>query len=110
MVLAFRHGSERGLCNEDYQRQPSCPVSFRNRRWLLPGSGVVTGTSGNQAGDEGTEQGFAASACVVHELEEAEVEGQLVLRDATVRAQPSRIPSFRFLITVAETEFDLSLV
>src|SRR5215212_7097921 len=42
----------------------------------------------DQGGDEGSEQGFAASACVVHELEEAEIERQLVLRDAAVRAQP----------------------
>src|SRR4051795_2313002 len=42
----------------------------------------------DQSGDEGFEQGFAASACVVHELEEAEIERQLVLRDAAVRAQP----------------------
>ena len=52
------------------------------------GSGVVTGPSRNQAGDEGAEQGFAASACIVHELEEAKIKGQLVLRDAPVRAQP----------------------
>ncbi len=44
--------------------------------------------SGDQASDEGAEQGFAAPARVVHELEEAEVEGQLVLRDTPVRAQP----------------------
>jgi len=37
---------------------------------LLLGSGVVTGSSCNQACDQGTEQGFAASARVVHELEE----------------------------------------
>src|SRR3954466_13413396 len=42
----------------------------------------------DQGGDEGSEQGCAASACFVHELEEAKVERQLVLRDATVRAQP----------------------
>jgi hypothetical protein len=42
----------------------------------------------DQGGDEGSEQGFAASARIVHELEEAEVERQLVLRDAAVRAQP----------------------
>jgi len=35
------------------------------------GSGVVVSSSCNQAGDEGAEQGFAASARVVHELEEA---------------------------------------
>ncbi len=62
-------------------------------RWLLPrrllsGSGVVTGPSRNQACDKGAEQGFAAPARVVHELEEAEIERQLLLRDASVRAQP----------------------
>jgi len=56
--------------------------------WLLSGSGVVAGTSRDQAGDEGVKQGFAASARVVHELKEAEIKGQLVLRDAPVRAQP----------------------
>ncbi len=55
---------------------------------LLSGSGVVPGPSRNQACDEGAEQGFAASTRVVHELEEAEVERQLVLRDAAVRAEP----------------------
>jgi len=39
---------------------------------LLLGSGVV-GSSHNQAGDQGAEQGFAASVRIVHELEEAEV-------------------------------------
>ena len=52
------------------------------------GSGVVTAPSCNQARDEGAEQGSAASASVMHELEEAEIERQLVLRDAPVRAQP----------------------
>jgi len=56
--------------------------------WFLLGFGVVTGPSRNQARDKGAEQGFAASACVVHELEEAEIERQLVLRDAAVRSQP----------------------
>ncbi len=49
---------------------------------------MVTGPSRNQAGDEGAEQGFAASARIVHELEEAEVKRQLVLRDAAMRSQP----------------------
>src|SRR5688572_26248612 len=44
--------------------------------------------SRDQGGGEGSEQGFAASARVVHELEEAEIKRQLVLRDAPVRAQP----------------------
>ncbi len=56
--------------------------------WLLLGSGVVAGPSRHQAHDEGAEQGLAASACVVHELEEAEIERQLVLRDAAMRTQP----------------------
>ncbi len=51
------------------------------------GSGVVS-SSRNQAGDEGAQQGFATSASVVYELEEAEVEWQLVLRDAPMRAKP----------------------
>ncbi len=59
-----------------------------NLKWLLLGSGVVTGPSRHQACDEGAEQGFAASACVVHELEEAEIKRQLVLRDAAVRSEP----------------------
>ncbi len=56
--------------------------------WLLLGSGVVTCPSRHQAGDERSEQGFAASACVVHELEEAEIKRQLVLRNASMRAKP----------------------
>ena len=59
-----------------------------NRLRLLLGSGVVMSSSRNQAGDEGAEQGFAASARVVHELEEAEIKRQLVLRDTAVRSQP----------------------
>jgi len=54
--------------------------------WLLSGSGVVPDPSRNQACDERAEQGFAAPARVVHELEEAEVVRQLVLRDTAVRA------------------------
>src|SRR3954463_15303146 len=42
----------------------------------------------DQGGNECGEQGFAATACVVHELEEAEVVRQLLLRDPAVRAQP----------------------
>ena len=46
------------------------------------------GVSCDQGGDEGSEEGFSASSGVVDELEEAEVEGQLLLRDAAVGAQP----------------------
>jgi len=44
--------------------------------------------SSDECGDEGAKEGFAASARVVHELKEAEVKRQLVLRDAAVRSQP----------------------
>jgi len=48
-----------------------------------------------EAGDgQDIKQGFPASARVVRDLEEAEVERQLLLRDAAVRAQlrPSQRP------------------
>ncbi len=41
--------------------------------WLLLASRVVRGSFTPQAGGEGAEQGFAASARVVHELEKAEI-------------------------------------
>src|SRR6476469_8387250 len=43
------------------------------------------GASCYQGGDKFAEQGFAAAAGVMHELEEAEIERQLLLRDASVR-------------------------
>src|SRR5215212_3687959 len=42
----------------------------------------------DQARDEGAEQSLAPAAGVVDELEEAEIGGQLLLRDAPVRAEP----------------------
>ncbi len=63
-------------------------------RWSHPsadGSCRVPGCwlgSSDERGDEGVKQGFAALARVVHELEEAEIKRQFVLRDASVRAQP----------------------
>src|SRR4051812_49214843 len=61
-------------------------------RWLTPGAlvGFRGGGAGsrNQACDKGAEQGSPTPARVVDELEEAEVERQLVLRDAPVRAEP----------------------
>jgi len=53
-----------------------------------PASGMVRSSSRNEVCDEGAEQGVAASTRVVHKLEEAEIKGQLVLRDAPVWAQP----------------------
>src|SRR3954464_14491146 len=59
---------------------------FRFGSCWLPG--CWSGESCDQSGNERAEEGFAATACIVHELEEAEVKRQLVLRDAAVRAEP----------------------
>src|SRR3712207_9482402 len=45
-------------------------------------------SSPDQSRDQGTEQGLASAPGVVHELEEAEIQRQLLLRDASVRAEP----------------------
>src|SRR5215210_6487286 len=58
---------------------------YRGSCWL---PGCWGGESCDQGSDEGAEQGFAATACVVHELEEAEIVRQLLLRETPVRAQP----------------------
>src|SRR3954466_11749986 len=49
------------------------------------GGGAV---SRNQACDKGAEQGSPTPARVVHDLKEPEIERQLVLREAPVRAEP----------------------
>src|SRR5689334_7579936 len=59
--------------------------NFNGSCWL---PGWWSGEVCDQGGDERAKQGFAATACIVHELEEAEIERQLVLRDAPMRAQP----------------------
>src|SRR3954453_13324326 len=46
------------------------------------------GASRHQDGEDITEEGPAPAPGVVHELEEGEIERQLLLRDAPVRAQP----------------------
>src|SRR5688572_25639397 len=56
-------------------RQPDILISPLHTK----GGGPVMGTSGDEARDEGAEESFAPAACVVHELEEAEVERQRVL-------------------------------
>ena len=52
---------------------------------LLSGFGVVSIGLRDQGGDEGAEECFTAAAGVVYELEEAEIGGQLLLRDAAMR-------------------------
>ena len=46
------------------------------------------GASHDQSRDEGAEESFAPAPGVVHELEEAEIQRQLLLRDAPVWPQP----------------------
>ena len=46
------------------------------------------GTSHDQSRDESAKESFASAAGVVHELEEAEIQRQLLLRDAPVWPQP----------------------
>src|SRR5215207_10669566 len=76
-----------GKCRRDASRMPSLSLACHNPRSLLSGSGVVS-ASRHQGGDEFAEEGSASIADIVHELEEAEVERQLFLRDAAVRPQP----------------------
>src|SRR4051812_5609910 len=56
--------------------------------WLLSGFGVVRVGRRDQGADEGAQERLPAAPGVVDELEEAEMGGQLLLRDATVRPQP----------------------
>src|SRR3954470_6835397 len=44
--------------------------------------------SGHESRDEGAKEGFAAAPGVVHELEKAEIQRQLLLRDAPMWAEP----------------------
>jgi hypothetical protein len=46
------------------------------------------GTSHDQSRDEGAKESFASAPSVVYELEEAEIQRQLLLRDAAVWSQP----------------------
>src|SRR5215212_12221776 len=71
--------------------QASGPGTQNNPQGIPRGSCWLAGCwsgSYDQGGNECGEQGFGATACVVHDLEEAEVVRQLLLRDAAVRAEP----------------------
>src|SRR3712207_8207354 len=58
------------------------------RSTLFPYTTLFRSRSRHQGGDEGSEQSSSAAG-VVHELEKAEIERQLLLRDAPVRPQPT---------------------
>src|SRR3954451_15835957 len=64
------------------------PTAWLIKHRLLPGFGVVSIGSRDQGGDEGAKERLPAAPGVVHELEEAEIGGQLLLGDAAVRPQP----------------------
>ena len=53
-------------------------TTHRKPAWLLSGSGVLAHLS-HQSCNEGAKEGFAAAPGVVHELEEAEIQRQLLL-------------------------------
>src|SRR4051794_34302295 len=57
-------------------------------RWLLSGFGVVRIGRCDQAGDEGAEERLPAAPGIVDELEEAEIGGQLLPRDAPGGPEP----------------------
>src|SRR5687768_6820777 len=75
------------LVLHDEPAVPGPPAIVGKAERLLSGFGVLA-RSGDQGGDKGAEQGFAAAAGIVDELEEAEIGGQLLLREAAVRPQP----------------------
>ena len=73
------------LIDEDWTKSFGLPLP-RNEKHaqaynfrLLSGFGVVSIGLRDQGGDKSAEQGLSAAAGVMHELEEAEIERQLLL-------------------------------
>src|SRR4051794_10508856 len=100
----------RHICRTSYADLPASAIESV-RRDILDTFGCMLGGSGapgidelfavalvgfrgggahhlTRAADKGAEQGFSAPARVVHELKEAEIDWQLLLRDAAMRTQP----------------------
>src|SRR5215207_9791707 len=73
------------MLNLRRRRPPGTGNINRKGSCWLPGCWAG---SSDYGGDARTEQGSPTPARVVHELEEAEIERQLVLRDAPVRTEP----------------------
>src|SRR4051812_7032246 len=67
-------------------KQPLEKFSIISR--LILGFGVLDLVSGDQCANQGAQKRFASLAGVMNELEEPEVDGEFLLRNATVRAQP----------------------
>jgi SAM-dependent methyltransferase len=58
------------------------------REWLILGFGVLDLVSGDQCVNQGAQECLAPLAGVMNELEEPEVDGEFLLRNAAMRAQP----------------------
>jgi hypothetical protein len=99
-----------GLSRDVHDHSPGSPLWVQT----LGGSALVGFRSGgagsrDQARNKGAEQGPSASARVVNELEEAEIEWQLVLRDAPVWTEPGALHPIR-LKNFADLQLGISLV
>src|SRR3954471_10293787 len=70
-----------------FRRMPviRCRPRCQSGSCRVPGWWIA---SCDEGANQGPEQSFSAPPCVMHELKEAEIKRQLVLRDTTVRAQP----------------------
>src|SRR4051794_35337895 len=83
-------GSSKGRITARSTQAPSSSSRSPKQQFAeaLVGFRGVGSASCDQGGDECAKQGFAATACVVHDLEEPEIERQLLLRETPVRAEP----------------------
>src|SRR4051812_41772862 len=63
-------------------------VQIAHLKLALVGFRGDGGRSHDQSRDEGAKESFASASGIVHELEEAEIQRQLLLRDAPVWPQP----------------------
>jgi hypothetical protein len=73
--------AERSIARSEY------PSSTKTERLIL-GFGVLDLVSGDQCVNQGAQECLAPLAGVMNELEEPEVDGEFLLRNAAMRAQP----------------------
>jgi hypothetical protein len=60
---------------------PASVLQFR----LILGFGVLDLVSGDQCADQGAKKSFSPPACIMDELKEPEIDGELLLRDTAMR-------------------------
>src|SRR4051812_23226810 len=75
-------GSECAVGYKPDRTKPGNSSSGRKSNSLMPVSGRC-----HQESDQGFQQCLTSNPCVMHELEEAQVKGQLLLRDPPVGTQ-----------------------